>query len=163
MTETKKSHRGLKIAGGVTAGLLVLAAIGGMGEDAPAEPTARPAAETTTPEPEPTWAPQPEPAVEEPVAVPEAVDVDQVFVDHVRENTTWLFTTSDAELISTAHNVCGLYDQGLSTEEVVLGITMAAEGDQDIIKDLAVLSGAAVAAYCPEYGADIERAQGVGA
>lgn len=138
------------------------------GTEAP--PEVPPAVEQTT-EPQPPEESQQDPldvptddpsAIPGPTTVPVPVEPttpevdpdvarDDLFVDYVRDNTTTLATVPDATIVEFAQSVCAAYDRGATPEDVV-GVILQHSSTEAQVTDYAVVAGAGVAAYCPEYG-----------
>lgn len=170
-----KQRRGKRVLKWTAAGVGVLFVAGTLatngGEETPEAPPA--VVETVEPQ-QPTEEPQ---APEEPTTAPEddgvgvppppaeveelpAPDVDELFVEYVRQETTTLGTVPDATIVEFAESVCAAYDRGATPEDVV-GVILQHGTSEAQISDYAVVAGAGVAAYCPEYGDMLVDAAGV--
>lgn len=95
---------------------------------------------------------------------------DSQFTDVVREKTTTAYIMSNYEIVDIAQNTCKTYEEGgnlrgvlKSISEKFLDTTANVKMDEEaFFGDLAFISGAGVANYCPAYAdqfkAEVEEA-----
>ncbi len=129
------------IAGAVTL-LVIGAAAGGSGKDAPTPAptasTAAPTAAVSTPAPR---------------AIPgQGKASDSYYVAFVRRTTTHLSAVTDSEIVGLAISTCGAFERGGSGREVIRAIID--NSAPSMHEDMATIIGAGVRNYCPEYTFD---------
>lgn len=125
-------------------------------EAAPAPVAAPPVA--VQPVPAPIAAPAP-PAAQQPApAGPSPSDLtvaekQGLFLGYVRSNTTTLYNATDLQLLKIADSTCQAFAAGATLTQVSTVIYQNAPVEEQ--NDLGTTVGAAVAAICPEYIAEV--------
>lgn len=92
-----------------------------------------------------TPAPQPEPEVSyEDIA-------EEVFVDAVKSEVSYMRNASDADILDLGYQVCDIFASGVTVDEYVYLVLEEFPYDEDAQQLAAVIAGAAVATLCPEH------------
>ena len=132
----------------IISGVVVLALVG----CAPAATTPAPAPTVTVTQQAPT--PTPEPV--------ETQSIDDTVLEVARaQGNSYIAGMSDADILSLTSQVCPILDNGVSMQTLVqeLATSLVNDGitDPEAMGAVGVILGVAVAAYCPEYGSQVEN------
>lgn len=94
------------------------------------------------------------PPVTAPPTTVSRVSVDDLYIEEVRDRTTQLWSLSDNELLEFGYLTCSHFQNG-GTNEALLDMIIQAAIDngtsEEIMLDIAGVTGIAVAVLCPEY------------
>jgi hypothetical protein len=102
---------------------------------------------------------EPAPVETEPVVTEPEVDVDSLFISTLRDNgNKTIDETSDEDLLQLAHQTCSTLESGTTYKDIALNVIDIAfslyetEAEaMEFVEFSGMVSGAAVAGYCPEY------------
>lgn len=86
------------------------------------------------------------------VTVTEApeVDVEETFIEVVRDEYPELATIPDSDIIGIAQDACAMFDEGASAEDVFVVLIDTGASDE-ALEAMAFTIGAGTAAFCPEH------------
>jgi len=132
----------------IIGGVLALALVGCSNA-----PTPAPTVTVTQAAPTPTQTPTPEPV--------ETENLDSVVLGVARDQgNSYIAGMSDESILSLTGQVCPILDKGVTVQTLIFELASSLVGDgitdPEAMQAVGIILGVAVAAYCPEYGSQVE-------
>ena len=131
----------------IIGGLVALALVG-------CSTTTTPAPTVTVTQQAPAPTPTPEPV--------ETQSLDDKVVEVARsQGNSYIAGMSDASILNLTSQVCPILDDGVTVQTLIFELASSLVGDgitdPEAMRAVGIILGVAVAAYCPQYGSQVEN------